>query len=157
LEIATVGSGKMVSDSVGLSAMQKKRWLGELQEMKSIFRDCLPIGDNTEKMDDYFNRLEEVICTNDYKANPNPLRREEFEHDDPNIQYSYLSDALLKERSSRGQLRADGQDVDRERHVYAGQVPQLGCEITADHSSIPECEGDCDSGHWDQDSDYSGW
>jgi hypothetical protein len=137
--------------------MQKKRWLGELQELKSMFRDCLPIGEDTEKMDDYFNRLEQVICTNDYKANPNPLRREEFEHDDPDVQYSYISDALLKERSSRRELRADGQDMDSERYVHQGQVPQLGGEVSADHTSIPECEADGFAQYGDEDSDDSSW
>jgi hypothetical protein len=137
--------------------MYKRKWLAELTELRSIFKDCLPIGEYTQEADDYFNRLQQIIDTNDFKANPNPLGREEFEHDDPDVQYAYLSDAIFKERSSRRELRALGQDVADQPDVHEGQVPQLGGPVAADHAPLPECEENRDLEYGEQDSDHSGW
>jgi hypothetical protein len=138
--------------------MQKKRWIGELEELKAIFDDCLPIGEKTEEVEAYFNRLKEVIFTNDFNSNPDPLRREEFDGDNPDVQYSYLSDAVFKERSSIRELRAVRQGLDdRPFNVDEGEVSQCGGEIAPDPPSIPQCEGDCCPIDWDQDSDNPGW
>jgi hypothetical protein len=138
--------------------MNKKRWLSELSELRAIFRDCLPIGEHTEQTDEYFNSLERVIFTNDFKANPNPLRREEFEHDDPDIQYTYLSDALLKERSSNTELRARRQIMGDQSDSNQGEVSQPGSQIVPDLTSIPECsqERHPDHDEWEA-GDHPGW
>jgi hypothetical protein len=127
-----------------MASIKKKKWMSELQEMRAIFRDCLPVGEDISKAEEYFNSLEEVICTNDFEANPDPLQREEFEHDDPDVQYSYISDAVFKERSSNRELRAYRQDVDDQPDVYPGKVPQLGGPITPDSEPIPECSESSD-------------
>lgn len=131
--------------------------LAELGELRAIFKDCLPIGDKTEAMEEYFNGLQEVIYTNDFQANPNPLRRESFEHDDPDTQYTYLSDVVFKERSSHPKLRADGQGMGDQPDQHEGQVPQLGDPISADHASLPECQDGHDTKHGDTDSDDPSW
>jgi hypothetical protein len=128
--------------------------MGELNELRAIFRDCLPIGEHTDKADEYFNSLEKVIYTNDYKANPNPLRREEFDSGDPDIQYSYLSDVVFKERSGNTELRAHRQALDDEPDVHTRQVPQLGGPLSSASESIPECpEGGDAEDDW---REYSG-
>jgi hypothetical protein len=137
--------------------MQKRRYLAELQEMRMIFRDCLPIGEHTDKMDEYFNSLEEVISTNDYTRNPEPLPREQFERDEPDIQYTYLSDAVFKERSRRPELRSHGQSMDDQPDVHEGQVPQLGGPVSADPASVPECQDPQDSKYGEEDSDDPLW
>jgi hypothetical protein len=137
--------------------MRKKRLLGELQELRAIFQDCLPIGDKTEKVDEYFNSLQEVICTNDYQANPDPLRREEFDHYDPDVQYSYISDVIFKERSGNQQLRALGQGLDHRPDGDEGKIPQLGRQVATDLAPIPECEADGFARYGDQDSDDPLW
>jgi hypothetical protein len=138
--------------------MLRKRWLAELSELRAIFNDCLPIGEKTEDVERYFNSLKEVIYTNDFQANPDPLRREEFEHDEPDIQYSYLSDALFKERSSRQNLRTHGQIMDDQPHGHPGEIPQLGRQITADLTPISECADKRDSQDiWGEGSDNTGW
>jgi hypothetical protein len=134
--------------------MQKKRWIGELQELRAIFRDCLPMGEDSHKAEEYFNSLEKVIFTNDYKANPDPLRREEFDSYDPDVEYSYLSDVIFKERSSHRELRAHRQIVDDQSDVHARQVPQLGGPVSSASESIPERSESSDSEDgW---RDYSG-
>jgi hypothetical protein len=137
--------------------MQKRKWLAELGELRAIFKDCLPIGEDTKVADDYFNRLEKVICTNDYRANPDPLGREDFEHDNPDVQYTYISDALFKERSGGPEHPRGGQDVDYQPDVDQGQVPQLGGPVFADYAPIPECEEDCDFEHGEESGDHPGW
>jgi hypothetical protein len=137
--------------------MRKKKWLAELTELKSIFRDCLPIGEETGKVDEYFNSLEEVISTNDYAANPEPLEREAFEHHEHDVQYTYISDALFKERSSGRELWPDRQDVAHQPDVHQGQVPQLGGPLPADLASIPECDGGRDFEYGEEDGDNPGW
>lgn len=146
----------MVSDPVGLASIQKRKWLAELTELKSIFSDCLPIGECTEETEAYFNRLQEVICNHDYTRGE-PLQREDFDHDDPDVQYSYLSDALSQKQSSRRELRAITQEVDCVSHVDQGEVPQPGGEVSADPTSIPEREGDGDTEDWLADSNNPGW
>jgi hypothetical protein len=129
--------------------MQKKKWMSELQELKAIFQDCLPCGEETQKVEEYFNSLEKVIFTNDYKVNPNPLRREEFKCSDPDIQYSYISDAIFKERSSKQQLRAHRQIMDDQPDVHKGEISQLGSSFTPDFEPIPECaEGGSTEDDW---------
>jgi hypothetical protein len=137
--------------------MYKRKWLAELTELRAIFKDCLPIGEHTQEADEYFNRLQQIIDTNDYEANPDPLGREDFEHDDPDLQYAYLSDALFKERSGGRELRAVGQDVADQPDVHAGQVPQLGGPLATDPAPLPEREEDRDVGNWDPNGDDSGW
>ena len=115
------------------------------------------MGENTEATDDYFNRLQHIIDTNDYEANPNPLGREEFEHDDPDIQYAYLSDAVFKERSGRPKLRAIGQDVADQRDEHERQIPQFGGPLLTDYAPLPECQEDRDFEYGEPNGDHSGW
>lgn len=129
--------------------------MAELQEMKAIFEDCLPVGDNVEGVNQYFNYLQEIIDTNDYQSKPDPIGREKFEHDDPDVEYAYISDALFKERSSRRPLRAIEQDVEDQPHSDEGQTPQLGYEESKHLTPIPECPQDCDLEHGDKDGDVS--
>lgn len=153
------GSGMvtMVSDALGLSLITKRKHLAELAELRAIFKDCLPVGEKTDQVEDYFNSLEKVISTNDYQSNPNPLRRETFDHDNPDVQYTYLSDSLLKEQSSRPVLRAISQDVDHQSDLHARQVPQLGPPVHEHPPRIPECEADGFAEYGHEDSDDSGW
>jgi hypothetical protein len=137
--------------------MRKRRWLAELGEMRAIFKDCLPIGEHTGDMEEYFNRLEGLIYTNDFDKNPNPVDREQFDHDEPDVQYTYISDALFKERSSRPELRAHGQGVDDQPYRHPGQVPQLGGPISADPPPVPEREEFRDLEYGEQDCDNSSW
>ena len=125
--------------------------------MRAIFKDCLPIGEDTVKAEEYFNGIQQVIDNNDFKANTNPLRREDFDHDNPDIQYTYLSDALFKERSSKHQLRALRQDVGDQPDVYEGEIPQSGSTVSADPPSVSQCEGDGLFEYGDQDSDDPSW
>jgi hypothetical protein len=137
--------------------MQKRKYLSELTELRAIFQDCLPIGEHSDQAFEYFNSLEKIICTNDFAANPNPIGREEFPDSDPDIQYSYLSDAVFKERSGRRELRADRQDMADQSDVHERQVPQLGGPVSSDPASIRECEGNRDLEYGEEDGDNSGW
>jgi hypothetical protein len=130
--------------------------LAELSELKSIFQDCLPIGEHKEEVETRFNLLEEVICNHDY-ARGDPIQREQFDHDDPDVQYAYLSDALLKERSSRAELRAIRQDLADQPNVYEGQVPQPDSPVTPDHAPLSECPGERDLEYGEEDCDNSCW
>lgn len=147
----------MVSDPVGASLMSKKRYLAELQELKDLFAFCLPVGEHKDKADEYFNSLEQVICTNDFKSNPNPLEREHFDHDEPDVQYTYLSDAVFKERSSRPELRAHGQSLDDPSDLHEGEVPQCNRAISYDYTPLPQCEAVRDFEYGEQDCDNSSW
>jgi hypothetical protein len=131
--------------------------MAELEEMKTIFQDCLPIGEYTEKSNEYFNRLKEIIYTNDYDSNPNPLERDRFDHDEPDIQYTYISDALFKEQSSKPKLWTERQSLGDQPDVHEGQVPQLDSEITADLASIPEHQEPRDFEYGEQTGDHTGW
>jgi hypothetical protein len=137
--------------------MQKRKYLAELTELRAIFQDCLPIGEHTEQAFEYFNSLEKVIFNHDFAANPNPIGREEFPDSEPDVQYTYLSDALFKERSSGPELRAHRQDMDYQPDVYPWQVPQLGREVSTDLASIREREGGRDLEYGEEDCYNSGW
>jgi hypothetical protein len=137
--------------------MQKRKYLAELSELKAIFADCLPIGEHTDEVLHQFNRLQEIIDTNDFQANPNPIGRERFPSDDPDLQYAYLSDALLKERSSGPELRALRQDVADQPDAHSGEVPQLGREISPDLAPLSQREEDRDLEYGEEDCDNSGW
>ena len=137
--------------------MTKKKYLAELQELKSLFEFCLPVGEHKDKAEEYFNSLERIICTNDYERNPEPIPRERFPSTEPDVQYTYLSDAVFKERSSNSKQRIHGQDLGDQPDVYEGQVPQLGGPITADPPLISECQGAQDTQYRDQDSDDPSW
>lgn len=66
--------------------------------MRVLFEKHLPVKDNT-KCKEYFNRLEQVICTN-----PNEVQREEFPPDDPAVhgtrEYKYYSTYYSKKLAS---------------------------------------------------------
>lgn len=125
--------------------------------MRAIFRDCLPIGEHTKEAEDYFNGLEKVICTNDFQRNPNPLDREQFEHDEPDVQYTYISDALFKERSSRLESGAVGQDMEDQSGLHTGEIPQLTGEGPPCIAPIPEYPPARDLEYGEPDGDNSSW
>lgn len=77
----------------------------ELEQMKDLFLNKLPIGDNKEHIEQYFNDLEKVIYTTD------DVKNDEFPTDDAQRDYRYFSASLLKERASRDPDITDGKDV----------------------------------------------
>lgn len=84
--------------------------LAELQNLKDLFFEKLPIGDKTDEIKQYFSLLESSIYTNDGN-----LQHEEFpEPSSPSSRdrvYQYHSASYFKELESRHSQRASGQDV----------------------------------------------
>lgn len=84
--------------------IEYKSKMAELQLMRELFTEKLPIGDNKSEIDAYLNSIEQIIESDGAIAN------EEFPEErrliDPEtggqISYNYNSASLLKQRASRG-------------------------------------------------------
>lgn len=111
--------------------------LNQLQYMKDLFENHLPIGDNKSHISEYFSRLEELIST---KENIAP---EQFENDDPTKDYKYFSAALLRELASRPVIQPDGEVVgDPSNRIELGNQVQDSDQVLSDIQCIPECPTD---------------
>jgi hypothetical protein len=83
----------------------------ELEFMKDLFFERLPIGKDTKQIEEHFNRLEEAI------ANKENINHDEFpDYDtvdldgavqDPPKDYHYFSAAVLKQQADRGRINLD--------------------------------------------------
>jgi hypothetical protein len=106
----------------------------ELEFMKELFYDKLPVGDNKEIIDAVFNCLDKVI------ENKEPLKNEQFD-ESPAEQYGYTADYryhsadLLKERSSIGNQRRISQGVDD--HPSIGQPDDAVYDKHQEAKSLP--------------------
>jgi hypothetical protein len=89
---------------------KKKQLQAELDFLKKLFNENLPVGDNIDKINEYFNSLEELIYTKDGN-----LEREEFPPDDPTVcgqrEYRYYSTDLTQKLASGRNDPAIGQDM----------------------------------------------
>jgi hypothetical protein len=92
------------------SIIAKKNLEAELEFLKQLFYENLPIGDNTEVVDEYFSCLRKVIYSKDGR-----IEREEFPPDDPAVcgkrEYRYYSADKFKELASGRQHPTLGQDL----------------------------------------------
>lgn len=121
----------------------------ELEFMKDLFFERLPIGKDTNAIKEHFNRLEEAIAN---KENINPDEFPDYDTvdldkavQDPPKDYHYFNAAVLKQQASRGQL-------DTTRYPLASIVehgPELQNMAAATDgqacdsaSSQPEIDGD---------------
>jgi hypothetical protein len=92
---------------------KKAALLTELQFMKDLFENYLPVGANKKDIQKYFSSLEEIICTKE--DGPNAIQREEFPPDDPAIsgtrEYRYYSADQFKKLAGGYQQFPDRQDM----------------------------------------------
>lgn len=96
------------------SIIKRENLRSELEFLKELFLDKLPIGDKKRDIEKYFSKLEEVIDNKD--INPDDIEREQFPPDDPatsgNRVYKYHSVAEFKKLASRPKQLTGQQDVD---------------------------------------------
>jgi hypothetical protein len=137
--------------------MTKKRYLAELQELKDLFAYCLPVGEHQDKANEYFNSLQTLIDTNDYHANPEPIPRECFPESEPDVEYTYLKDALPTEQRSVPELRPHRQIMDYASDMDQREVSQCDGEVAHDHAPVPECEGKRDTEYGENFGDDPSW
>lgn len=78
--------------------------------LKGLFFESLPIGENKEVIEEYFNCLEKLIYTKDVE-----IEREQFPPDDPAIsgerEYRYYSADQFKELAGGHNKPTIGQDM----------------------------------------------
>lgn len=89
--------------------IKKREVQAELDFMKDLFLNKLPLGENKEHIEEYFNRLETLIDTKDYDGN---INREQFTDDVPGANYRYFSSTSARIRASGHALLSDGQGMD---------------------------------------------
>ncbi|NBX48664.1 hypothetical protein EBT25_01760 [bacterium] len=165
-----------------LSLQDTKIWIdrqNELDFMKDLFFNKLPINENEHKMEelnDYFNRVQQAIFTKD----PN-FKYDEFPRDysvididgavqRPPTQYKYFSQDLLKQQASYEDGPADStaigfshpvgseQDMEASSHIVEIEpIPEDSTECTSDNACMEECSNSEDTSEWGYDSDHSGW
>lgn len=105
----------------------------ELEYMKDLFLNKLPIGDNVEHLQRYFNDLEKVIYTTDN------VKNDEFPSNDTERDYRYFSASLLKERASRDPDITNGENVADSTHpIGSGRAIQADPSKSEPVSCIPE-------------------
>jgi len=132
--------------------------------MKDLFQKHLPTGKNTNEIDEYFNRLHQLICTNDESTDQ--IQREQFPPDDPTISggreyWYYSSDQFKKLASGHPQLQC-GQDLghgenkqeelspaknrssDSEDMAYIPKHPEFRRARSFHGSSCPDIQGQLD-------------
>lgn len=95
--------------------------LSELNFLKNLFFENLPIGDKKQEIEEYFSCLEKAIYTNE------PIKREEFPPDDTTTSgdrvYKYHSAATFKELASRHIESSSGQNMDYSQSQQADVSP----------------------------------
>lgn len=89
------------------SKMDEQAQLAQLEFMRTLFAENLPVGDKLEVIEEYFNELEKVIC------NKQHVEAEQFVDEPAAIlddhtgapasrtPYKYISPSLLKQYASR--------------------------------------------------------
>jgi hypothetical protein len=85
-------------------SVQKKARLAELEYMRDLFGDRLPVGDELSEINSYFDHLEQVI------ENNGSIQDEQFESEQPIIDpetnteasYRYYSAPLSHQRATSG-------------------------------------------------------
>lgn len=93
----------------------------ELEFMKTLFNDYLPVGENREHIDQYFSRLEDVIFTKDgnvqeavknerWPTTTIPSDTDGLEDRQP--EYRYFSASLFKEHAGVPKHLGHGEDMD---------------------------------------------
>lgn len=108
------------------SMMKKKEAIAQLDYMRTLFYECLPIGDRIEHIDNYFNELEKIIYT---KENADGINYEEFSDPEPceaTREYRYNSATVFKERSERRHHllpSGEGMESPSDGHVRGDAVP----------------------------------
>lgn len=121
--------------------------IAELQFLKDLLFENLPMGDNKKHIEEYFSCLEKAIYTNE------PIEREQFPPDDPAISgtrtYKYHSSTAFKELASRPVQSLSGQDMDhteskQEKLSTAPDLPSTTENVAhlQEHSS--RCQPDPD-------------
>jgi len=92
--------------------MDRSNLKAELDFLRDLFFDKLPMGEKKKNVEQLFSLLEEAI----YNKDPDDIQREEFPPDDPAISgnrvYKYHSAAQFKKLASRHQQLTGQQDMD---------------------------------------------
>ncbi len=139
----------------------------ELQALRELFFDYLPLGEKTDYIENYFNRLEEAIDNKEH------VERETFPDDDDGDEsdqggdaatgtgppskrkrdYKYFSATIFKEQASRHPPLASEKDVDRSRlyEIQDGDA-QDQFEATQPLEFVSEHSGGCGTGDGDVES-----
>lgn len=126
--------------------IEMKSKVAELEHIKDLFFNKLPVGENLKPLEEYFNELENVIFT----KGPQEIKNEQFPTATPDVgegeagSYKYYSPSLLKELASGHKYELLQQDMDPSsdpqgfKHAVSG-----GHEESKSLPSISECsEGD---------------
>lgn len=96
------------------SILEQKSRIAELEYVKKLFDENLPVGTDTSYINEYFNDLEQKIVKNE------PIKNEEFppERDEPDpesgkpVVYKYYSTSLLKHRAqSKSNIGSSNQTI----------------------------------------------
>lgn len=91
--------------------IKKKQLQAELDFLKKLFYENLPVGEDMSGIENYFSSLEKLIFTKDGSS----LQREEFPPDDPAVcgerEYRYYSTDLAQKLASGRSHPAIGQDM----------------------------------------------
>lgn len=121
----------------------------ELTAMKELFFEQLPIGENVDTINDYFNRLEKAIYTkedvkreefpddqgNDHGSDISPGEQQTADRKQPN--YRYISAAVFKQQASRHQSQPSPQDMDRSGLCQdEGSISQGKCKECESVASV---------------------
>lgn len=138
----------------------------ELQFMRDLFDFSLPLGDNREAIDNYFNELEKVISTKDghKQIQPEGFSEQPGGSDgsldstgvDAKREYWYYSSSFFKQRASSDLSNRDGKNLG-----YTGAGDEFNFSAPTEPKSsdgterIPECADDFEVGvlECDKDSD----
>lgn len=131
--------------------IKRKALEAEVEFLRGMFTTVLPVSGpkEVEAINDYFNKLKEVISTID---DVDTIPREEFPDTDGSTpgrisDYKYFSATEAKERSSRYALFPDPQDVADSYHhgesrgpvqIYDSELQDFQCV-----PQLPEGEAPC--------------
>lgn len=126
----------------------KKNLQAELEFMRELFNKNLPVGNNKKQIEEYFNRLEELIYNTD---EPEHIVREQFPPADPAVcgerEYWYYSSDYFKKLASQPKPITGEQDVvdSKDREVVSSDQNQS--TTTQDMEYIQKCPETSDLGN----------
>lgn len=142
------------------SFINKKQRQAELEFMKELFLEKLPIGENTEHIHAYFNELEKVISTKDEQVRNEDFKSIDEEPGAVQREYTYFTPSVLKEQSSRLLERGIPQEMDppsiadriesptpggHEEFKSLPSIPEHGGRWSDRVQEFPGDDSDCDS------------
>lgn len=139
---------QMISDPISMHRFQRgpdnaDQLKKELEYMKELFTSKLPLGDDTTKIESYFNYLQEIL-DDPPDGTGKILDRETFPEDVKGRNYQYFSsfDPSIHRRSY--DLLASEHDLESTSDQSGSPIPaQIDFEVSEDTKPLlPDCDGD---------------